>query len=214
MLSSPGEKNSVLIFWIFSILFSILFIFPTHFGTRIFLVILTLYVYLWRNNPFMRWFPYRYFCTFLSTVCRLLQVWGCGGVEAAESQRRLREWEKMEAFRRRKVCTCILPWMYNAYSSMKFLLSHLLDQQGWDQEKLGGEPWSLPARLGGCDHGTPQGATTGVKNFAADFFWRMVQNWEAGYLILNHIKMGVILLLYVYTHLIIIWGLVLEQARY
>lgn len=38
---------------------------------------------------------YIYYVTF--------KVWGCGGQEAAESQRRLREWEKKEAVRRQKV---------------------------------------------------------------------------------------------------------------
>ena len=32
-----------------------------------------------------------------------LEVWGCGGAEAAESQRRVKEWEKREIMRRRLV---------------------------------------------------------------------------------------------------------------
>ena len=35
---------------------------------------------------------------------RRVEVWGCGGVEAAESQRRVKEWEKKEIMRRRLVC--------------------------------------------------------------------------------------------------------------
>ena len=34
---------------------------------------------------------------------RRVEVWGCGGVEAAESQRRVKVWEKQEILRRRKV---------------------------------------------------------------------------------------------------------------
>ena len=33
-----------------------------------------------------------------------MEVWGCGGAEAAESQRRVKEWEKKEIMRRRLVC--------------------------------------------------------------------------------------------------------------
>jgi hypothetical protein len=32
-----------------------------------------------------------------------IEVWGCGGQEAAESQRRLREWENKEVLRRQKI---------------------------------------------------------------------------------------------------------------
>lgn len=32
-----------------------------------------------------------------------LEVWGCGGAEAAESQRRVKEWERREIMRRRLV---------------------------------------------------------------------------------------------------------------
>ena len=32
-----------------------------------------------------------------------MDVWGCGGAEAAESQRRVKEWEKKEILRRRLV---------------------------------------------------------------------------------------------------------------
>ena len=35
---------------------------------------------------------------------RRLEVWGCGGAEAVESQRRIKEWEKREILRRRQVC--------------------------------------------------------------------------------------------------------------
>ena len=34
---------------------------------------------------------------------RRMDVWGCGGAEAAESQRRVKEWEKREILRRRLV---------------------------------------------------------------------------------------------------------------
>lgn len=37
----------------------------------------------------------------LSVDC--LKVWGCGGAEGAESQRRVKEWEKRQILRRRKV---------------------------------------------------------------------------------------------------------------
>ena len=36
-------------------------------------------------------------------VVRKMEVWGCGGAEAAESQRRVKEWEKKEILRRRMV---------------------------------------------------------------------------------------------------------------
>ena len=36
-----------------------------------------------------------------------VEVWGCGGEMAAESQRRMKEWEKKEILRRRKVCVCV-----------------------------------------------------------------------------------------------------------
>ena len=35
---------------------------------------------------------------------RRMEVWGCGGAEAAESQQRVKEWEKKEIMRRRLVC--------------------------------------------------------------------------------------------------------------
>lgn len=33
----------------------------------------------------------------------LVEVWGCGGVEAMQTQQRLKEWETREILRRRKV---------------------------------------------------------------------------------------------------------------
>ena len=36
-------------------------------------------------------------------VVRQVEVWGCGGVEAMESQRRVKKWEEGEILRRRKV---------------------------------------------------------------------------------------------------------------
>ena len=33
----------------------------------------------------------------------VVEVWGCGGVEAADSQRRVKAWESKEILRRRKV---------------------------------------------------------------------------------------------------------------
>ena len=39
-----------------------------------------------------------------------VEVWGCGGVEAVESQRRMKEWEKRQILLRRKVShvNCVL----------------------------------------------------------------------------------------------------------
>ena len=34
---------------------------------------------------------------------RRMEVWGCGGAEAAETQRRVKEWERKEIMRRRLV---------------------------------------------------------------------------------------------------------------
>ncbi len=44
-------------------------------------------------------------------VVECVDVWGCGGVEAVESQRRMKEWEKRQINLRRKVriimsCDC------------------------------------------------------------------------------------------------------------
>lgn len=39
-------------------------------------------------------------------VVRRVEVWGCGGVEAIESQRRVKDWEKREILRRRQVNGC------------------------------------------------------------------------------------------------------------
>ena len=39
-----------------------------------------------------------------SMSVRRVEVWGCGGVEAMESQRRVKDWEQREILRRRKVC--------------------------------------------------------------------------------------------------------------
>ncbi len=38
----------------------------------------------------------------------LMEVWGCGGVEAAVTQQRVKEWESKEILRRRKVIWCVL----------------------------------------------------------------------------------------------------------
>ena len=38
---------------------------------------------------------------------RMIEVWGCGGAEAAESQRRVKEWEQKEILRRRLVGSCV-----------------------------------------------------------------------------------------------------------
>ena len=37
-------------------------------------------------------------------LVRKVEVWGCGGVEAMESQQRVKKWEEREILRRRKVC--------------------------------------------------------------------------------------------------------------
>ena len=36
-------------------------------------------------------------------LVRKVEVWGCGGVEAMESQQRVKKWEQREILRRRKV---------------------------------------------------------------------------------------------------------------
>ena len=35
-----------------------------------------------------------------------VEVWGCGGDKAAETQQRVKEWEKRLIMKRRKVCVC------------------------------------------------------------------------------------------------------------
>ena len=39
-----------------------------------------------------------------------VEVWGCGGEMAAESQKRMKEWEKKEIMRRRNVCGGVWGW--------------------------------------------------------------------------------------------------------
>ena len=34
---------------------------------------------------------------------QLVEVWGCGGVQAKDTQRRIKEWERREVLRRREV---------------------------------------------------------------------------------------------------------------
>ena len=53
---------------------------------------------------------------FLFVIFYVLQVWGCGGVEAAESQKRLREWEMKEAIRRREACLYTLLDLQHVFS--------------------------------------------------------------------------------------------------
>lgn len=35
---------------------------------------------------------------------QLVEVWGCGGMQAKETQLRLKEWEARQVMRRREVC--------------------------------------------------------------------------------------------------------------
>ena len=49
-----------------------------------------------------------------------VEVWGCGGEQAAESQKRMKEWEKKEILRRRKVCSLCTYRIAGIFWGVKF----------------------------------------------------------------------------------------------
>lgn len=74
---------------------------------------------------------------------QLVEVWGCGGLQAKETQQRIKEWEAREVSRRREVYTihknnCFISYNYYMQINSKQLLTTWEDNPDRSLLEMGG----------------------------------------------------------------------------